>query len=176
MLSPDIVDWILIALILLLALKGTLNGFIREATQLIGIVGGVAVASRSASFLTHWLQQKSLLLGGPALTQLLCFLVVLLLIWGAVVLLGRGLSSTVSLPRIVDATLGYVTALIKYFLILSIIVAAFSQTKLFREKFAAQRTHSKLYPLLVTTGKAVMVLPPAEPLKLRKRQNHEKTH
>ncbi len=176
MLSPAIVDWILVALILLLALKGTLNGFVRETTQLVGIVGGVAVASRSASFLTHWLQQKGLLLGGPALTQLLCFLVVLLLVWGAVVFLGKGFSSVVSLPRIVDAILGYVIALIKYFLILSIIVAAFSQTKLFREKFAAQRSHSRLYPLLVTTGKAVMVLPPAAPITPRKRQTQEKTH
>ena len=45
----DLVTWfdiIIIALVLMLGIKGILNGLIKEAFGLIGLIGGLIIASR----------------------------------------------------------------------------------------------------------------------------------
>ncbi|WP_457606589.1 CvpA family protein [Nitratifractor sp.] len=153
-------DLIVGALVLLLAFKGVFNGFRRELISLIAIVGGVFVASRTAVPLARWTEAHLFRLNNPAFMDLVAFLLLLLAVWGTVTLLGRiagptGVGSASTLERI----LGYLVAAVKYFLILSIIVAALFQTRLVREKFSRQSRSSLLYPLLQKSGAFLIHLP-----------------
>ena len=153
-------DLFIIALVLILALKGVFNGFLRELINLIAIVGGVVVASRAAVPLAHWTEATLFHLKNPAVMELLAFLLVLLLVWGGITLLGRWVEARDSeVPSPLNRTFGYLLAALKYFLIFSIIVSALFRTTLIREKFASQSRSSLLYPVLAKTGAILIKLP-----------------
>ena len=153
-------DLIISALVIVLALKGLFNGALRELTGLIAIVGGVAVASRSAVPLAHWTQSHLFRLKNPAAMELLAFLLVLLLVWGTVSLLGKlAERRETAVPTLLSRALGFLLAGIKYFLIFAIIVSALFRTTLVREKLAAERRSSSLYPVLAKTGALLINLP-----------------
>ena len=154
------IDLIVAILTLLLGLKGIVNGFARELTSLLAIVGGVFTASHTAVPLARWSETHLFRLNNPAGMELLAFLLVLLLVWGGVTLLGRLLQrGKEESPSLASRTLGFLAAGTKYFLILAIITAALSRTSLVREKLSAQSRSSLLYPVLVHTGSLLIQLP-----------------
>ena len=158
--SLNSIDLFIIVLVFLLAFKGVFNGWIKELTSLIAIIGGVVVASRLAVPLAHWTEQHLFRLHNPAALELIAFLLLLLLIWGSVTLVGKAMAQNeTTSPSLPSRTLGFFFAGIKYFLIFAIIISALSRTSLFREKFAPQGRSSLLYPLVNRTGSLLISLP-----------------
>jgi len=154
-------DLIVSALVLVLAIKGAFNGFVREVVSLAAIIGGVAIASRVAVPLARWTESYLFRLQNGAAMELLAFLLTLLLIWGGVTLLGRMFVHPGSRLSAANRTLGYLVAGVKYFLIFSIITTVLFRSHLFRDNLAHQRETSRLYPILEKSGAWLMYLPPA---------------
>lgn len=154
-----VLDIIVIALIVILGLKGLFRGLIKELFGLVGIVGGVFVASRlakDAGYLINGLipmsNENTILLVG--------FIASLIVFWILAYLLG------IILQKIFDASglgvfdrlLGFVFGAGKIFLLFSIIAYAVSQVKVINDNLAPKVQKSIMFPLLKDTGSYIIKL------------------
>ena len=152
-------DLIVTSLIILLGLKGLFRGFTKEIFGLVGIVGGVFIASRIAkdagAFINSIIpmqNENSILLAG--------FILSLVLFWIIAYVLGSIISKifTLSGLGIFDKLLGFVFGAGKVFLLFSIISYAVTQVKSINDNLAPKMKNSIVFPLLVQTGGYIIKL------------------
>ncbi|WP_299547593.1 CvpA family protein [uncultured Helicobacter sp.] len=147
-------------LILLLAIRGVINGFIREFFGLAGIVGGVYVASVYGESVGTWISANVYAFKNPSAITLIGFLVLLIVIWVATLLIAEVLQKLVSLSALglVNRLLGFVFGGLKIFMIFAIIVAALTNIQFARSFIESKTQKSYLYPMLRSTGEAIIKL------------------
>ena len=147
-------DVTIAAIVLILGIKGFMHGFIKEVFGLLGLVGGVYLASRYADTAATFIEQNFLQLGDASTMKLIGFLAVLLTVWLVATMLGAvfsKLSSENSLGPI-DRFLGFIVGGGKYFLIFALIVTALSNVKLVKDNLEQYFETSILYPYLYEVG------------------------
>ncbi|MDD3603390.1 MAG: CvpA family protein, partial [Sulfurovum sp.] len=76
------------AIVLILGIKGLINGFIKEVFGLVGLVAGVYFASRFSETAATLIDTNFLHLENTSLLKLIGFLAVLTIIWVGATLLG----------------------------------------------------------------------------------------
>jgi len=150
-------DLIIFALVALLGLKGFMRGFIKEFFALIGLVGGVFVASRLASSTGEFIDtiipmenNNTMLLVG--------FIVSLIVFWIIAYIAGIVLSKAFSLSGlgIFDRFLGFVFGAGKIFLLFSIIIYALSNVEVINKKLEATAKDSIALPMLKQLGEYII--------------------
>lgn len=159
MMHFDYFDITIAAIVVILGIKGFVNGFIREVFGLIGLVAGVYFASRLADTAAAFIDNNFLHLQQSALLKLLGFLAVLTMIWLGAVILGAiiaKLSNTS--PNLLSRFLGFLAGGAKYFIVFALIVTALSNTQLVRDKLLHYVDQSVLYPYLIETGSRIIHL------------------
>jgi membrane protein required for colicin V production len=146
-------DIIVTTLVTLLGLKGLFRGFIKEFFALIGIVGGVFIASRIASN-TGEIIANFIPIDNNNTMLLIGFIVSFIAIWLAVYMLGTVFSKIFSLSGlgVFDKILGFVFGAGKIFLFFSIITYAVSNVEALSKKIKSATGDSVVYPMLVDTG------------------------
>ncbi len=153
-------DLVVSIIILLLGLKGILNGFFKELFGLIGIVGGIFIASRVSNDVGAFLNDNIFHFESKAVVSFSGFLLTLALFWLAMVGLGHlfkklgGLSGLGGLDRIA----GFVFGSGKFFLIAAVIAYALNNITAVRENIREPLQGSILFPVLVETGGNIMHL------------------
>ena len=152
----SIFDLVVGSIILLLGLKGILNGFFKELFGLIGIVGGIFIASRVAKDVGTLLSDAIFKFDSPAAISFLGFLTTLAIFWGSMIGLGILFKkfSKMSGLGMMDKVLGFVFGSGKFFFIASVIVYAIYNFKAVRENFDMEG--SFMFPALVETGRIIM--------------------
>jgi len=152
----SIFDLIVGSIILLLGLKGILNGFFKELFGLIGIVGGIFIGSRIAKDVGTFLSDAIFKFDSPAAISFLGFLVTLAAFWG--LMIGAGIIfkkfSKMSGLGLMDKVLGFIFGSGKFFFIASVIVYAFYNFKAIRDNVDMQ--DGIMLPILVQTGSFIM--------------------
>jgi len=152
----SIFDLIVGSIILLLGLKGILNGFFKELFGLVGIVGGIFIGSRVAKDVGTFLSEAIFKFESPAAISFLGFLVTLAAFWAAMI--GAGILfkkfSKLSGLGFMDKVLGFVFGSGKFFFIASVIVYAFYNFKAIRDNVDMQS--GIMLPALVKTGSIIM--------------------
>ena len=152
-------DVIILGLIVFLGLKGLFRGLVKELFAILGIIGGIFIASRIASStgglvdaIIHIESQNTMLLVG--------FVLSLLFIWSIAYFLGILLSTmfTLSGLGIFDKILGFAFGAGKIFLLFSIIFFALSNVEIMSKKMENLKTKSIMYPLLVSSGGYIIKL------------------
>lgn len=156
-------DIVILAITLLLGLKGLFKGFIKEVFGLVGIVGGIFVASR-LSDQTGAVIKPFLGLENEATISLIGFIAALIGFWLIVYVLGLILSKVTSMSGlgIVDRTLGFLFGAAKIFFIFAIIAYALYQVESFKSTLDKQFSKSVVFPYLVQTGSYIMKLDTAK--------------
>lgn len=146
------------SIVLLLGLKGLLNGFSKEVFGLVGIVGGVFVASHLGGIIGKFLSETIFHFETPTAVNLVGFVFALGIFWLLMVALGSGFKklSTLSGLGPVDQLLGFIVGSSKFFFILSIIVYALFSVKAIRENFEEKMTDSFFYKPMVATGDFIL--------------------
>jgi membrane protein required for colicin V production len=146
-------DIIVTTLVTLLGLKGLFRGFIKEFFALIGIVGGVFIASRIASN-TGELIANFIPIDNNNTMLLIGFVASFIAIWLIVYMLGTVFSKIFSLSGlgVFDKILGFVFGAGKIFLFFSIITYAVSNVEALSKKVESTTGDSVVYPMLVDTG------------------------
>ena len=153
----SIFDIIFIMIIFLLGIKGFLRGFIKEIFSLIGIVGGIFIASR-ASFDIGNLLSPILLLENSSSIKLIGFIVSIIGFWILMYILGLIFSkiSSFSGLGIFDRLFGFIFSSSKIFFIVSIILYSLSNIDFVQNKLEKSLSSSILYPKLVDIGSYII--------------------
>jgi len=163
MINFNYFDVTIAAIVIILGIKGFMNGVIKEIFGLAGLVAGVYFGSRFADTAATFINDNFLQMQNPSLLKLLGFLAVLIVVWMGATLLGSILStlSSVSGLGFINRFLGFVAGGGKYFIIFALIVTALSNITLIKDNLGKYVKDSLLYPYLLKTGSVIIHLDPA---------------
>jgi len=154
-------DAIILGFTLLLGLKGSVNGLIREIFGLLGIIGGVFVASMFASNAADFIQNTFYQIGNEDLANFAGFLVVLVVFWLFCLVLGNFLAKLVKLSGLsfLDRLGGFLFGALKVFLIFAILVFCVSKIDFLNDKLENFAQNSYTLKLLKNSGAFIMNQP-----------------
>ncbi len=157
-------DLIAAIIILLLGLKGILNGFFKELFGLIGIIGGIFLASRIGDGIGEYLSNLIFNFSNHAAISFTGFLVTLALFWIVMITIGYIFKklSIMSGLGLFDRIFGFVFGASKFFLIAAIIAFAVNNIRAFKPALDSAFSNSVLFPLLVSTGGFIMKIDPSD--------------
>jgi len=150
------------SIILLLGLKGIINGFFKEVFGLVGIIGGIFIASRMGDEVGLYLSNLIFKFDNNAAISFTGFLTALAAFWLAMIILGtifKKLSSMSGLG-IVDKILGFIVGSSKFFLIAAVIAYAAYNIKTVKTTLDTALEKSILFPIMVETGAFIMKIDP----------------
>ena len=152
-------DVIVVSLVTLLGLKGLFRGFIKEIFALVGIVGGVFVASRLSAQAGE-IVNSIIPIDNNNTMVLVGFIAALISFWILAYAVGTIISKVFSLSGlgIFDKALGFIFGAGKVFLLFSIITYAASQIEALNKKIDKNLSSSMLLPMLKTTGAFIIKL------------------
>ena len=150
------------AIVLILGIKGFMNGFIKEVFGLVGLVGGVYFASRLSDTAATFIETNFLQLENTALLKLLGFMAILIIIWLSATILGSIFSKLTSASGLgfINRLLGFIAGGGKYFLIFALIITALSNVTLVKDNLEKYVQDSVLYPYLKKAGSSIINLDP----------------
>lgn len=158
-------DIIVSIIILFLGLKGIINGFFKEVFGLIGIVGGIFIASRLGNDVGQFLSDLIFNFENSSAISFTGFLTTLAIFWLIMILVGQVFKklSVLSGLGALDQILGFVFGASKFFFIAAVIAYASYNIKAVKSLLddTSLKT-SYLFPILVDTGSFIMKLDPVE--------------
>lgn len=151
-------------IILFLGLKGIINGFFKEVFGLVGIVGGIFVASRIGESVGKYLNDLIFKFESSAAVSFTGFLLTLALFWLLMIFVGYAFKQLSSLSGLgpVDKILGFVFGASKFFLIAAVIAHAAYNINVIRTTIDSSMKNSFLFPVLVKTGSFIMKIDPVK--------------
>lgn len=152
-------DLIIIAITLLLGLKGLFRGLVKEVFGLLGIVGAIFVASRISKELGD-LIAPILVLENESTIKLIGFIAALVIVWLIVYSAGVVVSKIFSASGLgpIDRILGFVFGALKIFLIFSVIAYALYQVQSFKKVIDEKFANSAVMPHLLSVGSFIIKL------------------
>ena len=158
----DFITWfdiIIIAVVIILGIKGIINGLIKEVFGLIGIIGGVIIASRNANLVGDLISLYIYQLSDSA-EFFFGFLLALLVFWFVCLMFGNLLSKMLKMSGLgfVDRLLGFFVGAAKIFLVLAILAAIVSKISVLNQKVSPFFEGSKVYPILLSAGQFIMAM------------------
>jgi len=155
----SIFDIIVISLIVILGLKGLFRGLTKELFGLIGIVGGVFIASRLAKNVGE-IANSIIPVDNESTILLIGFIITLILFWIIAYVLGVVLEKVFSASGlgVFDRLLGFVFGAGKIFLLFAIIAYALSNVKMINDNLQPKLKDSMVFPMLVETGSYIIKL------------------
>ncbi|MCL4432908.1 MAG: CvpA family protein [Epsilonproteobacteria bacterium] len=161
------------SIVLLLGLKGLMNGFSKELFGLIGIVGGLFVASHIGGPIGRFLNESLLHFETSAAVNLVGFVFTVGIFWLLMIALGAGFKRLSSLSGlgIVDQILGFFVGASKFFFIMSVIVYALFSVTAIRENFGAKMKDSIFFEPMVATGNFILHIETSEVLDIMRDNN-----
>lgn len=169
-------DAVIGAIVIILGIKGFVNGFIKEVFGLAGLIGGVYFASRLSEKAASFIETNFIQLSNTQLLNLLGFLAILIIIWLGFTILGAIISKLTAISGLgfINRLLGFIVGAGKYFIIFALIVTALSNVSLIKDRLEKHVQDSQLYPFLKETGAYLINLDPKS-FDLIKTEEKEKT-
>jgi len=150
-------------IIIILSIKGFMNGFVKELFGLLGLVGGIFVASRMSDEAAKFIDINVYHLSSPSALKLIGFISILGTIWGVCVILGILFSKLTDASGLsfVNRLLGLIVGGGKYFLIFALIITALSNIQLVKDNLLKYVDNSKLYPHFKQVGSMLINITPS---------------
>ena len=157
-------DAFIIGFTLLLGLKGILNGLFKEIFGLLGIVGGVFIASKYANDGASFIQNTFYKIENESLASVAGCLAILVIFWIVCLLLGNFLAKLIKLSGFgfLDKIGGFLFGGAKVFLIFAILVFCVARIDFLNDKLENFAKDSYTLNLLKDTGAFIMNQPLAE--------------
>lgn len=153
-------DIISLALVLILGIKGIINGFVKEVFGLLGIIGGIYFASRYAPVAGHMINDHLFVFGNQASLYLFGFIAVLIVVWITCIFLGYLIAQALSLSGLgmIDKLAGFAVGSMKIFLVFSVLAVTLSNIEFVKSKMEPYVTQSSMYPLFLEMGNYIVKL------------------
>lgn len=155
-------DIITLGLISILAIKGIINGFIKEVFGLLGIVGGIYLAARYATEAGNWIDSNLFAFDNKSALFLVGFLGVLILFWITCIILGAIITKMLSLSGLgaIDKIAGFIVGGAKIFFVFSVLFLAISNVGFIQERLSKYVKNSFMYPAFIKTGSFIINIKP----------------
>lgn len=156
--SINIFDICVGALVLMLGIKGIMHGLIREIFGLIGLIGGIIIASRFVNEAGKFISDKIYKLDNDSLVHFVGFLSILIVFWVISLAIGAFLSKLINLSGLgfLNKIGGFVMGSAKIFLIFAVLVVTVANIGVLDSKLNPYLKDSIFYPVLLQTGKWIM--------------------
>jgi len=163
-------DAAIIGITLILAIKGFLNGVVKEIAGLVGIIGGFFIASRYYHEAGMYINQNLITIKNQSAIDLVGFIGVFLLVWIFCIFLGFLFNKLLKVSALgfMDKTLGFLVGGLKFFLMISIIVASLYHIEFLKKYFNSFTKDSKVFPIALEMGENIMKLTPENFSKIEK--------
>ena len=162
-------DVITISIITVLGFKGLIRGLIKEAFGLVGIIGGVFVASRIANSIGKIIGD---IVGIENIStyMIVGFVVSLLVFWSLVYMIGLIVYKIADKSGlgIFDKFLGFCFGTAKVFLIFSISIYALTSIDMVAQKLDKANKDSIMYEVFKTTGSYILKIGGQTPQSIEK--------
>lgn len=156
--SINIFDICVGALVLMLGIKGIMHGLIREIFGLIGLIGGIIIASRFVNEAGKFISDKIYKLDNDSLVHFVGFLSILIVFWVVSLAIGAFLSKLINLSGLgfLNKIGGFVMGSAKIFLIFAVLVVTVANIGVLDSKLKPYLKDSIFYPVLLQAGKWIM--------------------
>ena len=153
-------DIISISLILILGIKGVINGFIKEVFGLVGIVGGIYLASRFAQNAGNFIDSNLYAFENKASLYLIGFIAVLVGFWILSIFIGFILAHILKMSGLsgLDKLAGFVVGSLKIFLVFSVLAIALNNIAFIKSRTQKYMQKSFMYPVFLETGRYIVKL------------------
>ena len=157
-------DAVIASIVVILGIKGMMNGFIKEFFGLVGLVGGVYIAARMADAAGAFIDGNLYHMENSTALQLVGFIAILALVWLIAVAVGSLFSSLTQASGLgpINRLFGFIIGGGKYFLIFALIVTALSNVTLVKDNLQKYVKGSLLYPYLLEAGSFLINLDPKD--------------
>ncbi|WP_024953922.1 CvpA family protein [Sulfurospirillum arcachonense] len=154
----SIFDIISLSLIFILGIKGVINGFIKEVFGLVGIVGGIFIASRFAKEMGLLVNKYLYQLDNDASLFIIGFICVLLGFWILSIFAGYLLEKLIKMSGFggMDKLAGFIVGSAKIFLVFSILAVTLSNIEFIKTQADNYMQKSFMYPIFVQTGRYIV--------------------
>ena len=158
----SLLDLVSLALIAFLGVKGIFRGFVKETFGLIGIIGGIYVASRYAQRAGEFLDANLFHLQNKNSLYLIGFIAALIVFWLFAVAIGSMLGKLVSSSGlgVLDRVLGFFVGAAKVFMIFSIIIYVLNSIPVFKASVENIFKGSIMYPYFTSMGAKIVQFDP----------------
>lgn len=155
----NLFDIIVITLVVVLGLKGLFRGLIKELFGIIGIVGGVFIASRLAKSIGD-VTNTIIPMENENTILLVGFVVSIVVFWILAYMVGTILEKVFEASGlgVFDRIFGFAFGAGKIFLLFAIIAYAVSQVKMVNDNLQPKLKDSIMFPLLTSAGSYIIKL------------------
>ena len=153
-------DIISLSLVLILGIKGIINGFVKEVFGLLGIIGGIYFASRYAHIAGKMINDHLFAFGNQASLYLFGFIAVLIVVWITCIFLGYLIAQALSLSGLsaIDKLAGFAIGSMKIFLVFSVLAVTLSNIAFIKSRIEPYVANSTMFPLFLETGNYIVKL------------------
>lgn len=151
-------DIIILALVLFLGLKGFFNGLVKEISGLVGIIGGIFVATRAAAFAADMINKAVPNIQNQSLVYVCGFVIVLAIVWVLSIIVGNLVSKMLKLSSLgmLDRIGGFIFGACKIFFVVSVVIACMSSVNFVKSYLKPLEQSSIVYEILDKVGNAIV--------------------
>jgi len=151
-------DAIIIGITLLLAIKGFFEGFVKEIAGLIGIIGGLIVASKYNHQVGEYINSYIFQIPNKSAIDLVGFVAVFVGVWLFAVFIGFLITKILKVSSLsgLDRIFGFIFSGAKFFVLVSVIVALLYKIQFVKEYIEKYVKDSYVFPITLKVGDYVM--------------------
>jgi len=153
-----IVDVVIVGLVAFLAIKGLVNGFIKELLNFITIVAGVVLAARYNTKVVEYINQQNLIPQIPEeFAKLAGFILIILSVWLVIGLISSVMTKVTSgSTGFFSRLLGYILSAARYLFIFSLIIFGMSQADFFKKSTEKFNEEAQLFKPMAEIGAQIL--------------------
>ena len=145
-------DLILLGLIFFLSIKGIVNGFSKELLNFIGLIGGVAVASRFNMLVGQYISDNMYVITKEPAIKLVGFIAILFAVWFLFIIMSSIVDKfSEDGTEFISALLGYILSVARYIALFAIVLVI-AQNEYLEKKLSKYTKGSIAYPHFVEIG------------------------
>ena len=158
----NMIDAIIIGITLILAIKGFFNGVIKEVSGLIGLIGGLFIATKYYHQTGIYIDENLMKINNPSAIDLVGFIVDFVGVWIVVVFLGFLISRILKISAlgIFDRIAGFIFSGAKFFVLISVILALLYNVAFLKDKIDNYAKNSFVMPILLKVGDKIINIDP----------------
>jgi membrane protein required for colicin V production len=147
-----------IAVVVIVAFKGFFTGVIKELFSIVGLVGGVYLASLYGMQVGEYVSANVYAFEGRSIHFIVGFLLFLILFWIVSMVIGSIFSVVMERSQrgLFSRIFGFILGGVKMFLLFAIFVFLLGRVDIVRKNFDNLLSTSVLYPTLIKTGELIV--------------------